>query len=470
MEFAIALLISFAGLGLAVSKSTWIVDYAVFVFVFNRGIRRLVDYYINEQFNPLSPISLTPLIVAGAMTIPLIIEFRRLPGWAVRVFACFGAAIGYAFAVGYLQQGLGAVYAAGEVLAPVAMAGYVMVRNPNMGVRDRWIRSFSWAAILASAYGWYQYLTIPPWDAFWLKEVGFIGYMGLPEPTKMDCFSTMGERGPLAAFLGFAVVPMMVSSKWRTALGWPAVILVFSTILLTTARTGIIVAVVATLIFLLVNRGAKKAQILFAGLVVGAAAWFGIEKMPGSKRIMDRLETLSHMEDDGSLQGRIDIMAGGTEALWENPLGGGLGAAGLGTRINTGSMETTTKFGDAGYFQIILVYGVIGTVLLLAGLYLAWKRLALYYRIKTLRSEHVLLIRALMIAMIPACAAGDMLTGFSIFWLALGCGLAIPRVTLAKTIALLEAGRQDESEEEELAATPPTLGSLARYSTSPSKR
>ena len=459
MEWAITIVISVVGLGLALARSTWIVDFAVFVFVFNRGLRRLVDYYINESFNPLSPISLTPLIVAGAMAVPLVLGFRGLPSVAKKVFLCFAGAIGYAFAIGFINQGLGAGYALAEVLAPVAMAGYVVVRNPDSRVRDRWIRSFSWAAILASAYGWYQYLTIPPWDAFWLEEVGFVGYMGIPEPTKMSVFSTMSERGPLAAYLGFSVVPMIVSSRWRTFLGWPGVVLVFSTILLTTARSGLLIALIATLVFLLVNRGAKKGQIALATVVVGLAAWFGMARLPGSERIIERFETLGNMEEDGSFQGRVDIMLGGPKALLLNPLGGGLGAAGLGTRVNTGGARTTTTFGDAGYFQILLVYGVIGTTLLLAGLYIVWNRLGLYYRTATLRNEHVLLVRALMIAMIPACAAGDALTGFSIFWLALGCGLAIPQEAVARTIAILEAGRMAaKRKESELAAKPSGVG------------
>ena len=463
MEWFLSILISLIGLGLAVARSTWIVDYAVFVFVFNRGLRRLVDYYVNERFNPLSPISLTPLIVAGAMAIPFLIGFRRLPSWAKKIFLCFVGAIGYAFVIGAMHQGLGAGYALGEVLAPVAMAGYVVVRNPDLRVRDRWIRSFSWAAILASAYGWYQYLVIPPWDAFWVTQVGFLGYLGELESTKMNVFSTMGERGALSGFLGFSVVPMIVSSKWRTVLGWPAVMLVFSAILLTTARSGLLIAIIATLVFLLVNRGANKGQIALATVVIGLAAWFGMERLPGSERIIQRLETLENMREDGSLQGRLEIMAGGTDALLENPLGGGLGAAGLGTRVNTGSMKSTTTFGDAGYFQIILVYGVLGTGLLLGGLCLVWKRLSLYFRIGTLRNEHVLLIRALMIAMILACFVGDALTGFSIFWLALGCGLAMPQEALAKTIALLAAARSDgKGVEQKSAATPSGAGSIEK--------
>lgn len=448
MEWFLAILISLIGLGLAVARSTWIVDYAVFVFVFNRGLRRLVDYYVNERFNPLSPISLTPLIVAGAMAVPLVLGFSRLPGLAKRVFLCLACAIGYAFVVGFFNQGFGAVYAFGEVLAPLAMAGYVVALNPPLRVRDRWMRSFSWGAILASAYGWYQYLTIPPWDAFWLREVGMIGYMGVPEPTKMSVFSTMGERGPLAAFLGFALVPMIVSRKWRTFLGWPAVVLVLSTIILTVSRGGILIALIGTLVFLLVNGGAKVGQIALASVVIGLAAWFGIERMPGSERLIERFETLGNMEEDGSFQGRMAIMANGTDAVLQNPFGGGLGASGLGTRVNTGGAQTTTSFGDAGYFQIFLVYGIVGSALILGALVLAWKRLGIYYQVKSLRNEHVLLVRALMIAMIPACAAGDMLTNFSIFWLALGCGLAIPREAVARTVGILEAGRFDANHKE----------------------
>jgi len=39
---------------LAMSRSPYLVDLTVYVFVFNRGLRRIVDYYVNHQFNPLS--------------------------------------------------------------------------------------------------------------------------------------------------------------------------------------------------------------------------------------------------------------------------------------------------------------------------------------------------------------------------------------------------------------------------------
>ncbi len=438
MDWAIAILIAAIGVSLATVRSSWLVDFAVLVFVFNRGLRRIIDFYINHNFTPLSPISLVPLLLAGAMAMRWALDFQQLPPWAVRIFACLTGAVAYAFAIGFFRVQLGAVYALGEVLGPLALMGYAMVLNPSARVRDRWVRSFAWGAIFASAYGWYQYLTIPPWDAFWLVKVNFVGYMGIPEPTKMSCFSTMAERGVLASYLAFAVVPMIVSPRWRTWLSWPAVVLVFSVILLTASRGGLLIAVMATVIFWLVNRGAGKGQILLATVIVGTAAWFGIEQIPNAPKVIKRFSTLSDIERDGSYKGRVHIMSGGVGATLSNPLGSGLGAAGLGTRVNTGTLKTTAEFGDAGYFQVILVYGLIGTSLFIRGLYLAWKRLSTYFQVPSLRSDHVLLARALMVATLLSCWLGDMLTGFSLFWLALGCGLAVRPEVIQKVGRRLE--------------------------------
>jgi len=436
MDWTIAIVIGAIGIGLALARSPWLIDYAIFVFVLNRGLRRVIDFYFNHAFNPLSPISLTPLVIAGAMAAACLTDTGRLPKWTLRIFFCLGAAVGYAFVIGFLHVQLGAVYALGEVLGPISLTWFALIRGSREEVRDRWMRSFAWGAILTSAYGWYQYLNIPPWDAFWVREVGFEGYLGELEATKMSVFSTMAERGPLGVFLGFAVVPMIVSSRWRTFLSWPAVVLVVSVILLTGVRAGLLTGIIGTVTFLLVNRGANLRQVITAAVVLSAAGWFGFDRLPGSERIADRLATLGNIREDRSYRGRVEIMSGGGASLLGNPIGVGLGGSGLGTRVNSGTMQSKVAFGDAGYFQIVLVYGIIGTILLLSGLYLTWKRLGFYFKIKYLTGEHVMLARALMVTMIPACWVGDVLTGFSPFWLALGCGLGAGAERLVRATAL----------------------------------
>ena len=46
------------------------------VYVFNRGLRRVLDYYAGS-FNPFSPVSLTPLLVTGLMLLPFLQRIRN---------------------------------------------------------------------------------------------------------------------------------------------------------------------------------------------------------------------------------------------------------------------------------------------------------------------------------------------------------------------------------------------------------
>ena len=136
------------------------------------------------------------------MLLPLLPQIRTLPKSSRTILYCFLVAIGYAFIIGFVRVAFAAVYSLAEVLAPIAVFGYILTLGADEKTKDRWLRTAAWCAILASAYGWYQYSTIPPWDAFWVREVGMEGYLGLLEPMKLAAFSTMAERGVLGGFLG----------------------------------------------------------------------------------------------------------------------------------------------------------------------------------------------------------------------------------------------------------------------------
>ncbi len=98
----------------------------------------------------------------------------------------------------------------------------------------------------------------------------------------------------------------------------------------------------------------------------------------------------------------------------------------MGTRINTGGVATAQQLGDGGYFDILLTYGIPGTLLMLAALRVAWKHFTFRFQSSYLRDDYVLLARALMASLAITCFVGNQLNGFSILWLAFGCGFAIP--------------------------------------------
>jgi putative inorganic carbon (HCO3(-)) transporter len=420
MDWIIAVVIVGVAAALAAQRSSFLVDYVIIVYVFNRGLRRVLDYSAGS-FNPFSPISLTPLLVTGLMLIPFLQGFGTLPKTHKTIFYCLLTATAYAFVIGFFRVQFAAVFTLAEVLAPIAVFGYIVTSSPTQNTKDRWLRTSGWCAIGAAAYGWYQYLTIPPWDAFWVRAVGFEGYLGILEPTKMAVFSTMAERGVLGGFLGFAVVPMILASKWRP-LSWFGVVLVLSVILLAGTRTGIILAAFSTMVYVMVNRGTGFWQLAIAAVVIFAAAYFGMGAMPGGDQVQERFSTLANMQDDGSYQGRVEIYQDSMGAILSNPLGAGLGATGISGRINVGGTGSQSVIGDAGYSEIVIQYGWLGAPLIVYALWLMWKEMAIRFRIG-MKTTDVMLGRAFMLALIPACFVGNVITTFSILWIVFGAAL-----------------------------------------------
>jgi putative inorganic carbon (hco3(-)) transporter len=421
MDWVVTAIIIGIGAYFAFQRSSFLVDYVIIVFVFNRGLRRILDYNAGA-FNPLSPVSLTPLAITMLMLLPFLGRFNTLPKSHKTILTCFLVAMGYGFAIGFIRVQFAAIYALAEVLAPIAMFGYILTLGADQNTKDRWLRTSAWCAIVASAYGWYQYFTIPPWDAFWVRAVGFEGYMGTLEPTKMSVFSTMAERGVFGGFLGLAIVPMIISPKWRTPLSWLGVILVLSNILLAQTRTGIILATFTILVYVMINKGTGLFQMLIAMAVIGGAAWFGMDKMPGAEKLKDRFSTLGNMQEDGSFQARMDIYSYGISTILLNPVGFGLGATGISSRINTGDESNTAVITDAGYVEIVAQYGWLGAILVVYALWAMWKQLAIRFKIGY-RPTEVMLARAFIIALIPACFVGNMITQFSILWIIFGSAL-----------------------------------------------
>src|SRR5580700_8068749 len=177
IEVTIFFLIVLPGFILALNGSSYLVDYTTLVFVFNREIRRLVDYY-NHQFNAFSLISVTPLAMLALLFVSFLGRFNVLHVRARQIFLMLLAAIGYGFVIGITRNGAACNYQGAQYLSTLGLVGYAAGRLAAHRTADRWLRSAALAAILAAAYAWYQYYTVPDWDAFWVRQVGFVDYLG----------------------------------------------------------------------------------------------------------------------------------------------------------------------------------------------------------------------------------------------------------------------------------------------------
>lgn len=409
MDWFVALLIVAPAAYLYAVGSSWLIDYLVWVTVLNRGIRRYVDW-LAGAFNPFSPISLTPLVISGFVFLIVLQRRHTLPEYLQRIFRLFTVALVLGFAWGLLRNQFAAVYALAEYVAPLSILGCAALAGGNERILDRWIKSVGWAAVLVSLYGWYQYYTIPPWDAFWVRAVGFEGYLGQLEPTKMVVFSTMSERGVFGGFLSFAVIPMILSKRWRNGGGWVSVVVIIATILLTYVRTAIITIGLATILFPVLNRGKNTLQIILLLCVAAVGGNYILNQTPSSGKIGERMKSIGSITEDGSFKGRIAIANYGIGALAKNPLGTGLGSTGLGGRVNTGDSDAGAEIGDNGYFEILFSFGIIGGACFFYAFYLIWKQVRIFEKLG-IRSESLMAFKAIFVTGAVALFAGNWLAG-----------------------------------------------------------
>ena len=409
MDWLTALIIVLPAVILYFRNPSWLIDYLIWVTVLNRGIRRVVDWTAGS-FNAFSPISLTPLVVSGFVFLIVLQNYRTLPGYLQRVIRLFAAALAIGFVVGLIRNQLAAVYALAEYVTPLSIMGCAAIARGNDRILDRWIKTIGWAAVVVSIYGWYQYYTIPPWDAFWVKAVGFEGYLGKLKSTEMTVFSTMAERGVLASFLAFAVIPMIISKRWRNVAGWASVVLIIATILLTYVRTAIITIGLATIMFPVLNRGKNTFQIILVLCVAAFAGSYILNKTPSSDKVGARLQTIGSITEDGSFKGRIQIAAYGVGALIKNPIGTGLGSTGLAGRVNTGVAEAGGIIGDNGYFEILLPLGLIGGGCFFYAMFLLWNQIRIFEK-RGIRTETLMVAKTLFVTGAVALFAGNWLAG-----------------------------------------------------------
>ena len=444
MDWFVALLIVVPAAYLYLTGSSWLIDYLVWVTVLNRGIRRYVDW-LNGAFNAFSPISLTPLVVSGFVFLVVLQNTKILPGYLQRVIRLFTIALTLGFVIGLVRNQLAAVYALAEYVAPLSIMGCAAIARGNERILDRWIKSVGWAAVTVSLYGWYQYYTIPPWDAFWVRAVGFEGYLGQLKPTEMLVFSTMSERGVLAGFLGFAVIPMIISKRWRNSSGWISVVIIIATILLTFVRTTIISIGLAAILFPVLNRGKNTIQIILILCVGAVAGIYILNKTPSSGKVGQRLQTIGSITEDGSFKGRLQIANYGTWALLKNPLGTGLGSTGLAGRVNTGVVEAGAAIGDNGYFEILFSFGLIGGACFFYAFYLIWKQVRIFEKLG-IQSESLMMFKALFVTGAVTLFAGNWLSGpGSVVFCVFAGFAAYPKPAMDRVVRALAEKRQGEA-------------------------
>jgi O-antigen ligase len=366
-------------------------------------VRRIIDY--RSGFSDQNVVLAAPL-VAAMVCAPTLLTQRHL--WklpiALPFVLAFASAL-YGICVGVLCIPPKILLESSLQWIPPLVFGFFMFAECiSAEKREAHMKSlrqtFKWGLLIMGAYGIYQYVVMPPWDALWMTGSG-MGSIGSPEPFGMRVFSTMNGPGVLGYTLAAGLV-LIVSE--RNLFSYCAGAVGLCALLLSSVRAAWAMLVIALFLFLLRE---KKyiARVLLGIIALGLVAMAAVAISPARDSIQDRFSSFTDLRDDTSYQERTEGYSQLLPYALDAPFGSGLGTMDAHFQ---GNISLGTR--DSGLWEIVLSLGWIGGLVYL----LALARLAFSAWQHTRKcTEEYTAIACIVLGLLSQIAMGSMMLGFT---------------------------------------------------------
>lgn len=418
LEFAYPLAALLAGALLYWKYPLQYLGFAWWMWMVNPEVRRLVEY--QNGFDANNPISLAPYLVTALALFTL---FRHLPKLQLYRYLPIGLVllgISYGYVVGMISVGLAAAtFDLLNWLLPVVLAFHLMVHWRSYPEHGRAVeRIFTWGVLLLGIYGVWQYLSPPPWDVYWMENAP-IDSIGNPEPFQVRVFSTLNSPGPFSVVM---MAGLLLLLSRGSNLRWPALGVGLVSFLLSLVRSawgGLVVAV----LFMISQRSRLRSRLVIIMMAAVVLATPLLYIPPVAERIGERLGTVTNLENDTSFQARLDFYRDFAPQAFLNPLGSGMGATGVATKLNSsgGELGELGNF-DGGVMEIAFILGWPGSVLYVGGLLCLVRR-----ALKGSRGDLLVVAgRGVIVGILAQIVFDNFLidVGGMVFWTFLGLTLA----------------------------------------------
>jgi hypothetical protein len=338
-------------------------SFVVWLFFLTPEVRRFADF-INGAFSDRSLIMLAPVMAAAICGVNLLTHFRVLMQRRAIPLTLIVLAALYGYFIGMVGAGVAAAsYVLISWLFPVLIGFHVLITWRHYPEYHRvLLKTFVFGGFVIAAYGVFQYVNPPPWDAFWLQHSGMISE-GSAAPYSMRVSSTMNSSGPfaiammvcllmtlaarnkMAMLAGGLAVPALIGTMSRSVLGGLAIGLLYLFILLD-GRSRLRLAGAIAVIVLLCSPALMVDEI--------------------TEKASARVATVTQLNQDDSYQTRTEIYKHFLAEMTTNIAGQGLGMTGLGSKLSSDNSSSSVDF-DSGLMEVPYVLGWPGTLLYAAG-------------------------------------------------------------------------------------------------------
>lgn len=322
-------------------------------------VRRMVDH--EAGWSSLSPVMLTPYLVAGLTLISLLERAPQMAGIRLAGFGFALVGIVWAYVIGAGTAGTtAATYGLLTWLVPVAFGFHLATSWQRYdGLARATETVFRQGLIVLGAYGLIQFALMPAWDAFWMRHSG-MSSIGQPAPFQVRIFGPLNSPVVYAAYLMAGLVVTFATRRLTSqVLSLPA----WLAFLLSQVRSAWLGCIIGLFMVLarMSRRQALKLIAAAAFLVLAILPFLRITEV--QEVALPRLMSLFAIEQDTSFRARTTLYRESLEAALGSTVGDGIGSTNLATKLtNNGQLG---EFGviDSGILEIMFVFGWPGTLL-----------------------------------------------------------------------------------------------------------
>ena len=309
-----------------------------------------------------NPLSLLPFVATGALAL---LELRRSSmskaAWNVLAMAGLGFLIGAP--MGLLADPLSFGFSAAAYLS--ALGAFALGwGDAREGGRPSLVKVLLFALPLLSVYGILQYfLPLTSWDTNWIETVK-LASIGAPQEGHIRVFSSLNAPATFALVLAIGLL-LSLGIRRRGITGLVSNLLIIVALALTYVRNAWVALVAGLLIYASSLRGRealKLVSIVIASFVVLLAVG---STNPTTRAFTERVTTFGNLNGDVSAQSRLSFTAEKFPYAVGQPLGVGLGQAGVAVKLGEAEPGEEGSFlaTDNGYLANIFQVGPVGFLL-----------------------------------------------------------------------------------------------------------
>jgi putative inorganic carbon (HCO3(-)) transporter len=386
------------------------------------ALRRIVD--LLSEAPGADPLSVLPFVATALLALMELRE-NRLSRRARGILAMAALGIVIGVPMGLTVDPAAAMFAAVAYLAGLSafVIGWGDELRPRSGATLEHVLKV--ALVPLALYGIAQYFfPLTSWDSNWVNSTD-LGSIKAPQEGHIRVFSTLNSPFTFAILLAVGIV-LGLSMRRRFIANLGYVLPLVVALALTFVRSAWLSLVVALIVYAAAAKGRAAGKTVAIVLVCLAGVVVVGSSNPTTKAFTERITSLGNPESDVSAKERLETTNRLLPQSIGQPLGAGVGQAGLAAGLNE-SGESGVVDVDDGYLALLYQVGPVAFLMVMYAMFAAvGDAIRSLGRSPPSARTYRATVLAILVMLLVAEASADVLFGIPgiVFWYMAGLSVA----------------------------------------------